>query len=105
MVGPDVSALAVAVWGDNFTGGLGSAAFIAYLSALCNKDFTATQYALLTSFMAFGRTLLSTPSGYLVEAVGWAEFFILTAFLAVPGLILIAILARRGAGLSSRKAI
>ena len=105
VVGPDVSALAVAVWGDNFTGGLGSAAFIAYLSALCNKDFTATQYALLTSFMAFGRTLLSTPSGYLVEAVGWAEFFILTAFLAVPGLILIAILARRGAGLSSRKAI
>ncbi|NMM45833.1 AmpG family muropeptide MFS transporter [Rhodospirillaceae bacterium KN72] len=104
-VGPDVSALAVAVWGDNFTGGLGSAAFIAYLSALCNKEFTATQYALLTSLMAMGRTIMSTPSGYLVDMVGWAEFFILTAFLAVPGLILIAILARTGAGLSSRKAI
>ncbi|MDF1750009.1 MAG: MFS transporter [Alphaproteobacteria bacterium] len=92
--GTDISVLAIAVWGDNFTGGLGSAAFIAYLSALCNREFTATQYALLTAFMAFGRTLLSTPSGWLVEQVGWVEFFILTAFLAVPGLVLIFILSR-----------
>jgi PAT family beta-lactamase induction signal transducer AmpG len=92
--GTDVGVLAIAVWGDNFTGGLGSAAFIAYLSALCNREFTATQYALLTAFMAFGRTLLSTPSGWLVEQVGWPEFFIMTAFLAVPGLVLIYILSR-----------
>tara|TARA_R100001143_G_scaffold4447_2_gene7443 strand:- start:18043 stop:19335 length:1293 start_codon:yes stop_codon:yes gene_type:complete len=92
--GTDVSVLAIAIWGDNFTGGLGSAAFIAYLSVLCNREFTATQYALLTSFMAFGRTLLSTPSGWLVEQVGWAEFFIMTAFLAVPGLVLIFVLSR-----------
>ena len=100
--GTNIVVLAIAVWGDNFTGGLGSAAFVAYLSALCNRDFTATQYALLTAFMAFGRTLLSTPSGYLAEQMGWAEFFIATAFLAVPGLLLIAYLSRRGGGLPSR---
>ncbi len=94
--GTDVAVLATAVWGDNFTGGLGSAAFVAYLSSLCNRAFTATQYALLSAFMAFGRTLLSTPSGWLVEQVGWPEFFVMTAFLAVPGLVLIAILARHG---------
>lgn len=101
--GPDTTILATAVWSDNFTGGLGSAAFVAYLSALCNRDFTATQYALLTAFMAFGRTLLSTPSGWLAEQMGWAEFFIATAFLAVPGLLLIAYLSRHGYGLSSAK--
>ena len=94
-----VTVLATAVWGDNFTGGLGSAAFVAYLSALCNRDFTATQYALLTAFMATGRTILSTPSGYLAETMGWPEFFIATAFLAVPGLLLIAYLRRHNGGL------
>jgi len=91
---PQLAILAVAVWTDNFAGGLGSAAFVAFLSTLCNRDFTATQYALLTSYMAFGRTLLSTPSGYLVEAVGWAEFFALTALLAVPGLLLISVIRK-----------
>lgn len=94
--------LATAVWSDNFTGGLGSAAFVAYLSVLCNRDFTATQYALLSSMMAFGRTLMSTPSGFLAEAAGWPEFFVLTAFLAVPGLLLIWVLARRGLGRPSQ---
>lgn len=95
-VGHDLTVLAAAVWSDNFTGGLGSAAFVAYLSVLCNRQFTATQYALLSAFMAFGRTLLSTPSGYLAQVLGWFDFFVLTAFLAVPGLLLIAYLARRG---------
>ncbi len=91
---PNLTILASAVWTDNFAGGLGSAAFVAFLSALCNRQFTATQYAMLTSYMAFGRTLLSTPSGYMVEAVGWVEFFALTAILAIPGLLLIAVIRK-----------
>jgi PAT family beta-lactamase induction signal transducer AmpG len=96
VAGNDISVLAVAVWSDNVTGGLGSAAFVAYLSVLCARDFTATQYALLTSFMAFGRTLLSTPSGALAEWMGWFDFFIATAFLAVPGLVLLYFIAKLG---------
>ncbi|MEX0809363.1 MAG: MFS transporter, partial [Dongiaceae bacterium] len=74
---------------DNFAGGIGSAAFVAYLSSLCNVAFTGTQYALLSSFMATGRTMLSSGSGWLAETLGWAPFFIATMFLAVPGLLLI----------------
>ena len=59
----------IAMGGDNFVGGLGSAAFVAYLSALCNIAFTATQYALLSSFMAVGRTLLSSGSGWLAQQI------------------------------------
>jgi|TARA_R110002072_G_scaffold9326_20_gene45549 PAT family beta-lactamase induction signal transducer AmpG len=94
----DLDFLALAVGVDSFTGGLGSAAFVAYLSSLCNLAFTGTQYALLTSLMAFGRTLLSTGSGWLVDQSGWVEFFIATTFLALPGLLLLMIIARRYSG-------
>ncbi len=86
--------LAVAIGGDNFTGGLGSAAFVAYLSALCNIAFTATQYALLSSFMAVGRTLLSSGSGWLAAQMSWAAFFTVSAGLAIPGLLLLLWLMR-----------
>jgi PAT family beta-lactamase induction signal transducer AmpG len=98
LVGHSVPMLAVAVGADNFTGGLGSAAFVAYLSSLCRARFTATQYALLTSLMAGGRTLLSSGSGWLAEWVGWAPFFALTALLAVPGLLLLLWLMRLESG-------
>jgi len=87
--GHDTLWLAIAVGGDNFVSGLGSAAFVAYLSALCNIAFTATQYALLTSFMAVGRTLLSSGSGWLSLQLGWPMFFIASTLLAIPGLILL----------------
>jgi PAT family beta-lactamase induction signal transducer AmpG len=86
--------LAIVVGGDNFVGGLGSAAFVAYLSALCNLAFTATQYALLSSFMAFGRTLLSSGSGWLATELGWSGFFVATTALAIPGLLLLFWLTR-----------
>jgi PAT family beta-lactamase induction signal transducer AmpG len=87
--GHDVTALTITIGADNFAGGIGSAAFVAYLSSLCNVAFTGTQYALLSSFMATGRTMLSSGSGWLAESLGWAPFFIATMFLAVPGLLLI----------------
>ena len=86
--------LAIVVGSDNFVGGLGSAAFVAYLSALCNVAFTGTQYALLTSFMAWGRTLLSSGSGWLAVRLGWPVFFIASTGLAVPGLLLLLWLSR-----------
>src|SRR3546814_6202662 len=79
--------LAVTISADNFTGGLGSAAFVAYLSSLCNNAFTGTQYALLTSLMAAGRTVLSSGGGWLADQMDWVSFFIITTGLAIPGLL------------------
>lgn len=95
--GHDLTALTAAVGIDSFAGGLGSAAFVAYLSALCNVAFTATQYALLTSLMAFGRTALASASGFLAEWLGWPGFFVATMFLAAPALILLFWIARNDA--------
>jgi len=94
VAGNDVGVLTITIAVENVTGGMGTAAFVAYLSSLTNTAFTATQYALLSAFMAFGRTLLSSPSGYLVDFVGWLDFFILSVGVAVPGLILLLVLMR-----------
>ena len=88
-IGPNFSILLVAVSGENFSGGLGSAAFVAYLSALCNRAYTGTQYALLSSFMGLSRTILSSPAGFLVELFGWTKFFIFSTFLGLPGLLIL----------------
>ena len=85
----DLPALAVAITADNIAGGAAGAALVAYLSGLCNVAFTATQYALLTSFMAQGRTWLSSGSGWLADHTDWASFWSLTAFIAIPGLLLL----------------
>ena len=88
-VGSEISYLYLTVAGENFSGGLGSAAFVAYLSALCNKNYTGTQYALLSSIMGLARTVLSSPSGYLVESFGWTNFFILSTFLGIPAILVL----------------
>src|SRR3546814_17206197 len=64
-VGQDLGMLAVTISADNFTGGLGSAAFVAYLSSLCHHAFTGTHYALLPPLMASGPTLLSSRGRWL----------------------------------------
>jgi PAT family beta-lactamase induction signal transducer AmpG len=94
LVGHSLPALAIAITADNLAGGAAGAALVAYLSGLCNIAYTATQYALLTSFMAQGRTWLSSGSGWLADHTDWATFWTATAFLAVPGLVLLAILMR-----------
>lgn len=85
----DLPALALAITADNIAGGAAGTALVAYLSGLCNVAFTATQYALLTSFMAQGRTWLSSGSGWLADHTDWFTFWSLTALLAVPGLVLL----------------
>ena len=93
--GNDIEVLIFTIAIENVTGGMGTAAFVAYLSSLTNTAFTATQYALLSAFMSLGRNLLSSPSGYVVDAVGWIEFFIISVVIAIPGLILLLFLIKR----------
>ncbi|MFA6020473.1 MAG: AmpG family muropeptide MFS transporter [Rhodospirillales bacterium] len=87
--GHDIPALYATIGIENLAGGLGSAAFVAYISRLCNLTFTGTQYALLSSLAMLGRTLLSSRSGWLVEQMGWVNFFLLSTAAALPGLLLL----------------
>ena len=102
MAGHDLTLLTATIAIENLSGGMGTAAFVAYLSSLCNVAYTATQYALLSSFMAFGRTLLSSGGGWLADRVDWVEFFVLTTFAALPGLLLLIWMGRRFAPPTSR---
>ena len=92
--GHDLPILALTIGIENLTGGMGSAAFVAYLSGLCNLAFTATQYALLTSLAAVGRTTLSASGGALADALGWSPFFALATAACLPGLVLLAWIMR-----------
>lgn len=94
MVGHDTTVLTIVIFIENFCGGLGSAAFVAYLSGLCAVAFTATQYALLSSLASVGRTFLSSGGGWLSERIDWVPFFLLTTLAAVPGLLLLLYLMR-----------
>lgn len=72
---------------ENLCGGMGTAAFVALLMALCNQQFSATQFALLSALSAVGRTYLAGPlTPPLVESLGWPTFFLITVVLALPGL-------------------
>ena len=79
---------------ENFCGGLGTAALVAYLMGLCEQKFSASQYALLSSLTAVARTVLASGSGILVATLGWPKFFMLTVFLAAPGLFFLKRLGR-----------
>ncbi|UCH76023.1 MAG: MFS transporter [Rhodospirillales bacterium] len=91
----NVLALLIAVIAaDNLSGGVAAAAFVAYLSSLTSARFTATQYALFSSIMLLLPKLIAGYSGMVVDAVGYAPFFIGTACLGVPVLVMIAFVAR-----------
>ncbi len=96
MAGADITLLALTIGLENLAGGMGTAVFVAYLSSLCNVAYTATQYALLSSFMVVARTWLSASGGAMAEWLDWVGFFLLTTGAAVPGLILLWWLGRAG---------
>jgi PAT family beta-lactamase induction signal transducer AmpG len=97
LVGVNHYALALAITAENFTSAIGTVIFVAYLSALCKSPLhTATQYALLTALAAVGRTYLSSGAGYVASATGWPLFFVICVAVAIPSLILLAWLQRRG---------
>ena len=83
-------ALMVAVIGlENLCGGMGTAAYVALLMALCDRRFSATQYALLSALSAVGRVYVGPVAGYLVAGFGWQPFFFFSFLIALPGLALL----------------
>lgn len=92
--GQDMDVFAMAVIADNFTGGLATVAFVAYLAGLCNTAFSATQYALLNSLGNLARIWFASSAGMIVDSLGgdWALFFTITAGLALLGLPLLLVL-------------
>jgi PAT family beta-lactamase induction signal transducer AmpG len=92
-VGKNYSMLVLTINIENFCGGLGTAAFVAFLMSLCNPRFSATQYALLSSLMAVSRDILVAPAGTLAKATGWPVFFLISIVAALPGLLLLPVFA------------
>lgn len=92
-LGQNYPLLMVTINIENFCAGLGTAAFVAFLMKLCNHRFSATQYALLSSFMAVSRDILVAPAGALAKSTGWPLFFIISIVAAIPGLLLLPIFA------------
>lgn len=94
-MGPHLNMLIVTISCDNFSAGLATSAFVAYLSSLTNLKFSATQYALLSSIMLLLPRLIGGYSGVMVESLGYAHFFLVTALMGIPTLLLIVIQWRR----------
>jgi PAT family beta-lactamase induction signal transducer AmpG len=88
-LGHNYPMMMTAVCVENICSGLATAAFTAFMMNICDKRFTATQFALLTSFMAVTRTLVQTPSGYIMKSLGWEMYFIVSILISIPGLLLL----------------
>lgn len=88
-LGQDYPFMVLAINVENYCGGLGTAAFVAFLMSICNPRFSATQYALLSSLMAVSRDILVAPAGKLAEISGWPLFFLFTLIAGLPGLLLL----------------
>jgi len=91
--GSFVLALGIAL--ENLSGGMSSAVLVVFISQLCNIQYTATQFALLSSLATLGRTTLSSSSGYFVKLLGWEGFFVFSVLLALPSLLLLMFLKQR----------
>ena len=99
IVGPEIWMLAVTITADNIAQGFGGTVLIAYLSSLTNISHTATQYALLSSFMALFPKFLAGYSGNVQESIGWLGFFLYACALGIPAIILAVLVSRRHDGL------
>jgi len=89
LIGKNYVAMVAAIGLENLCGGMGTAAFVAFMMRLCDKRFTATQYALLTSFMAVTRVLAGVPTGFMANSMGWPMFFAMSMLGALPGILLL----------------
>ncbi len=87
--GYSLSGLTAVITFENVSGGMGTAAYVAFMSSLTNKKFTATQYALLSSLMGIPRVIVAAPTGFLATNFGWVVFFSCCALMAIPGLLLL----------------
>ena len=86
--GPELHLFVLAISADNFSNGMATAAFVAYLSSLTQRGYTATQYALFSSLMTLPGKLLAGFAGVWVDALGYEVFFVLTTVLGIPGVVL-----------------
>lgn len=93
LMGNTVVGLAIAIVLEQLTSGMGTSAYVAYMASLTNKRFTATQYALLSSCMGIPRVIIAAPAGWMAESVGWPLFFLGCTLAAVPGLLLLPLVA------------
>jgi PAT family beta-lactamase induction signal transducer AmpG len=89
--------MAAAVGFENFASGIGGVTVVAYLSALCNLRFTASQYALLSALASIaGRLLTGTSAGWMIDAMGYVNFYLLTTLVAFPGVVVFWLMMRSG---------
>ena len=88
-IGHNTPMMVAAITLENLCGGMANAALTAFLMSLCDKRYTATQFALITSFMALSRYAGSAPSGFLVKGLGWEGFFLLCVFTGIPALLML----------------
>ncbi len=95
-IGPIKEGLMVVITAENFTAGMGTAAYVTLLASLTNKKYSATQYALLSSLASLPRVILSSPTGFMAEHMGWPLFFTFCTLCAVPGMILLFYIRRFG---------
>ncbi len=84
-----LTSLAIVIAIENLASGMGTAAYTAYMASITNRQFTATQYALLSSLMGIPRVIISAPTGWMAKEMGWEWFFIFCVLVAIPGLVLI----------------
>ncbi len=89
LVGKSYLAMVVVVGLENLAGGMGTAAYLALLMSACDRRYTATQFALLSAVASLGRVFAGPPAGYMVEAVGWPLFFVMTFLLALPAIVIL----------------
>ena len=98
---PNLTSLAVVISADNLSGGLATSAFIAWLSSLVNKTYTATQYALFSSLMTLPAKFIGGFSGMVVDASSYATFFLYAGLLGIPAILLVTLLMYRNKGAGS----
>jgi PAT family beta-lactamase induction signal transducer AmpG len=89
IIGKSYIGMVVVIAVDQLVGGMGTAVFLGFLIALCNHQFTATQFALLSALSSIGRVFIGPPAGYMIEHIGWALFFLVTFLIAIPSLVLL----------------
>ena len=94
-VSPGLFWLTVVISADNLSGGIASTAFVAYLSSLTHRNYTATQYALFSSLLTLPGKIISGFSGWVVDSAGYVEFFVIAAALGLPAIVLVTVLMRR----------
>ena len=102
--GKNYPMLYAVIGAENLCGGMGTAAYVALLMALCDRRFSATQYALLSALSAIGRVYVGPIAGYLVGAMGWTAFFFCTFLIALPGVVMLYAMRRTIDALDSRPA-